>query len=152
MSYTKTIWENDVTPLSASNLNKIEDQIEQNTEALSVDYIVEQGVSGNWVYRKWNSGIAECWGIIKTGTYTNTNTWGSGKYMNLGSVSFPSSFFIAKPTIITFVEKPGGSGMPFFSLLNVAANTFDGYIFDPNTSSTGYSYSLHAHALGRWKA
>lgn len=28
----------------------------------AVDYIVEQGTSGNWTYRKWNSGVAECWG------------------------------------------------------------------------------------------
>lgn len=25
------------------------------------DYIVAQGTSGKWAYRKWNSGIAECW-------------------------------------------------------------------------------------------
>ena len=48
MSYTKTVWENDITPVSASNMNKIEDQI----EAVSVDYIVEQGTSGIWKYRK----------------------------------------------------------------------------------------------------
>lgn len=26
------------------------------------DFVVEQGASGIWTYRKWNSGIAECWG------------------------------------------------------------------------------------------
>lgn len=26
------------------------------------DYVIEQGTSGIWTYRKWNSGIAECWG------------------------------------------------------------------------------------------
>lgn len=26
------------------------------------DYIIEQGTSGMWTYRKWASGIAECWG------------------------------------------------------------------------------------------
>lgn len=26
------------------------------------DYIVEQGTSGIWTYRKWASGVAECWG------------------------------------------------------------------------------------------
>lgn len=26
------------------------------------DYVVEQGVNGIWTYRKWESGIAECWG------------------------------------------------------------------------------------------
>ena len=28
------------------------------------DYIVEQGTSGNWTYRKWNSGVAEFWGQV----------------------------------------------------------------------------------------
>lgn len=28
----------------------------------NVDYIVEEGTSGNWTYRKWNSGIVEFWG------------------------------------------------------------------------------------------
>lgn len=27
----------------------------------SQDYIVEQGTSNGWTYRKWNSGVAECW-------------------------------------------------------------------------------------------
>lgn len=26
-----------------------------------VDYIVEQCVQGDWIYRKWNSGLMECW-------------------------------------------------------------------------------------------
>ena len=25
------------------------------------DFIVEQGIQGDWTYRKWNSGFAECW-------------------------------------------------------------------------------------------
>lgn len=25
------------------------------------DYVVEQGTQGEWTYRKWNSGFAECW-------------------------------------------------------------------------------------------
>ena len=28
----------------------------------SSDYVIEIGTSGIWVYRKWNSGKAECWG------------------------------------------------------------------------------------------
>ena len=27
----------------------------------AVDYVVEQGTSGYWTYRKWDSGIAEMW-------------------------------------------------------------------------------------------
>lgn len=32
----------------------------QKLDALGVDYIVEQGTSGEWWYRKWKSGRAEC--------------------------------------------------------------------------------------------
>ena len=27
----------------------------------AVDYIVEQGTTNGWTYRKWHSGVAECW-------------------------------------------------------------------------------------------
>lgn len=38
----------------------------------SHDYIVEQGTSGAWTYRKWASGIAECWCSIRTSSLTWT--------------------------------------------------------------------------------
>lgn len=42
--------------------------------SFTADYIVEQGTSGIWTYRKWNSGIAECWGRISiSGLTTNTS-------------------------------------------------------------------------------
>ena len=40
------------------------------------DYIVEQGTSGIWTYRKWNSGVAECWGYWTT-TSTFLNAYGN---------------------------------------------------------------------------
>lgn len=66
-------------------------QFPTNNEALEIagdvyinsnklDYIVEQGTSGIWTYRKWASGFAECWG-----TYTNTisgSTVSNGNYIN----------------------------------------------------------------------
>lgn len=38
------------------------------------DYVVEQGTKDGWTYRKWNSGIAECW-MRWSGTVTR---YGSG--------------------------------------------------------------------------
>ncbi len=52
------------------------------TVITAVDYIVEQGTSGIWTYRKWNSGIAECWG--RTDIVVPT----SGAY----AVAFPFTF------------------------------------------------------------
>lgn len=35
------------------------------------DYIVEQGTSGIWAYRKWNSGVMEAWGNAESLAITN---------------------------------------------------------------------------------
>lgn len=49
-----------LTPTSIGTLNSI------------VDYIVAQGTSGVWRYRKWNSGWAECWANVShTGASTD---------------------------------------------------------------------------------
>ena len=40
------------------------------------DFIIEQGTSGIWNYRKWNSGYAELWGVVSVNTAVNT-AWGS---------------------------------------------------------------------------
>lgn len=45
------------------------------------DYIVEQGTSGIWTYRKWSSGIAECWG--RADNKTVPSGWSSSG-INLG--------------------------------------------------------------------
>ncbi len=54
MAYIKTNWENNVTPINADNLNKIENQLEINS--ISNDYSTSETVIGTWIgkplYRK----------------------------------------------------------------------------------------------------
>lgn len=49
------------TPITAEVLNLYREAINNLQER---DYIVEQGQSGIWMYRKWSSGVAECWGTF----------------------------------------------------------------------------------------
>ena len=55
------------------------------------DYIVEQGTSGIWTYRKWNSGVAECWG--------RTSISGLTTSVNL-PFTFADSFYETQVTLI----------------------------------------------------
>lgn len=48
--------------VSPSQYNDNFDRIDELLNERTKDYIVDQGVYGIWTYRKWNSGIAECWG------------------------------------------------------------------------------------------
>lgn len=62
------------------------------------DFVVQQGTSGNWYYRKWNSGLAECWGNIPINTAI-TSSIGSLYYAAIENIAFPSGLFINKPLV-----------------------------------------------------
>ena len=68
-------------------LNKILTRI--NNE---VGYVVEQGTSGNWTYRKWSSGEVECWYHANYGTITLSTTLGTDIVSNGFRFSFPFEF------------------------------------------------------------
>lgn len=44
------------------------------------DYVTEQGTSGIWTYRKWNSGIMECWGRYTASIAITTASASYGGY------------------------------------------------------------------------
>ena len=116
---------------------------------LGADYIVEQGTSDVWTYRKWSSGVAECWAKI-TQTVTSGDVW-SGT-LNLAPYVI---------TVTTPIEFAGidcvnanayvGNGHTITSYLTVT---------NPNKISisalsvylTGQQECLaYVHVMGRWK-
>lgn len=87
--YEKTNWVDGETPLSAQNMNKIENQLEQNTNDIAG--IIESGSNSNGSWVKFSDGTMMCRGIVTTGDVTFT-AWGSLYQYEVPSVSFPSSF------------------------------------------------------------
>ncbi len=80
-----------------------------NGDEVFTDYITEQNTSGIWAYRKWNSGISECWSTsyIASGTHTmskNGNIFASSTH----EYQFPSNLFIDTPIISANVQQGGG--------------------------------------------
>ena len=76
MAFSKKTYTSGQTAITADNLNAIQDELIRvgGSGTLPVaDYVVAQGTSGNWRYRKWNSGIAECWGQLED--VTTTTGW-----------------------------------------------------------------------------
>ena len=77
MAFSKKTYVSGQTAITADNLNAIQDELIRVGGAGTspvADYVVAQGISGNWRYRKWNSGIAECWAKI-TQTVTPGGAW-----------------------------------------------------------------------------
>ena len=114
------------------------------------DYVIEQGTSGDWTYRKWNSGVAECW-MLKTVSITGSS-WGGGTEFSGSSYSFPSSLFIAAP-VVELGTQSDPSTIPRAWKKSTATDTPVLGAFRPDTSyiSTSVSIDFSVHATGRWK-
>ena len=63
------------------------------------DYVVQLGTTNGWTWRKWNSGIKECWGTFDVNITDGTPKSLDGfKYSNTQSIAYPFSFTEA-PTV-----------------------------------------------------
>lgn len=128
-----------------------------------VDYIIEQGQNGIWTYRKWNSGIAECWGVSSGTTSITTSWYQANMYVsdNVLCEKYPDSLFISQPTIQATFQTPSMIGGSSSWLYSDSANTLpEGYNITNSTGAfrlcrptQGESaiYNVFWHALGRWK-
>ena len=147
MAFSKKTYTSGQTAITADNLNAIQDELIRLGEVSSsvADYIVEQGTSGIWTYRKWNSGISECW--TTSILYTTGNLWGNlmGGYGFYVSCDFPPGLFISPP--VTSGNGRTGNGGGFVhcavSLTDVTAYIV-GQQDDPNIA-------LNIFAKGKWK-
>lgn len=107
------------------------------------DYVVEQGTSGIWTYRKWASGIAECWC-----NYALTVSYIYGNYVN-GSIAFPFTFVGQEPnaTVSFGVESVVSAYCAYSGTSTTQINVY-GYV--PNNNA-GRKCWFHINAVGRWK-
>ena len=120
-------------------------------ELTQADWIVEQGVDGIWTWRKWQSGIAECWGDTGVISLTNyTTTFGGNGYGYTTSVTFPTNLFVSVPILTYSAYIGNGFGvtgtLTSSSLSNVSANIYA----VGGTSGTKDTRWL-IEAKGRWK-
>lgn len=124
-------------------------------DGVPLDYIVQQGTSGIWTYRLWNSGIAECWGRKSVST-TITTAWGSlfsSGALTASNVGLPFTF--KEVPCITVALTNNGAGvflMAAGSWAPPSTTTTGAFELVRGTSSTtSNSYGLNYQVKGRWK-
>jgi hypothetical protein len=109
-----------------------------------LDAIVEQGTSGIWTYRKWKSGIAECWGNHTDNTSTLYEDAGVGFHRILKVNLVPLFTSIEN---VQATAKTGNVGGVTISIEDTT--TITALIF--STIITGRPIDLYIYARGRWK-
>ena len=118
------------------------------------DYVVETGTSGIWTYRKWNSGIAECWGI-HTMTSACTATWGSLYYSNTPCprIDYPFTF-TSRPQETVSLRLDTYAAWPYADSEGKGLNTTTqtaiyGFLRPSTMDSRTVRYEFTV--IGRWK-
>lgn len=109
------------------------------------DYIIEQGISGNWTYQKYASGYADLWwrGTVKPTSYT---TVGSMVYTNIIRLSMP--FGVTGNVVVT------GTGDNLHILANVDwsyANKTVSFRMLRAASMTLGDQTVSLRVVGKWK-
>lgn len=116
------------------------------------DYVIEQDTSGIWTYRKWNSGIAECWGT-HTHSVTSWGTWGSlYEGMPVTYATYPTNLFISTP-LVMIINATTANGICGIELYNGSPSkdqTPNFHFLRPSTGSALTAYA-NIYAKGRWK-
>lgn len=125
------------------------------------DYVVEQGTTGRWTWRKWASGVAEMWAKFDAPSLTMTSqTWGplyTASWMGLAENKAARQYPFA------FVENPVVSATPTVWSGNIwlATNTENdigtrlthapAYQCVRATDATVNSPQISYHVIGKYK-
>ena len=56
------------------------------------DYVVETGTQSGWKYKKWKSGLVECWASSLEVSMGNYSTWTTDLLYSTGSITYPFTF------------------------------------------------------------
>lgn len=120
--------------------------------APEIDYVVDWGRTGIWIYRKWQSGLAECWGTFKfTASIHSPVGTNTTLYLDntMSSIDYPVNF-VETPT--ESVSLQGSSGIVW--LANRSTNstkqsaTYSLLSIDKQNAAT---YELAFSVKGFWK-
>lgn len=125
-------------------------------ESQESDYVVEQGESGFWTYRKWNSGLAELWGNRGESLPINTE-WGSiFRSAATTPLEYPFEFVSAPDVTVSPWYGPGAywlSARQYTAASAVFKKQTPQYHFCSAVKNDNPedSYAISYRVVGRWK-
>ena len=125
------------------------------SESDVVDYVIEeQGTAANntWNYRKWQSGVLECWARFYINSMNISSTSGQLRYasVSISDRTYPVAF-ISNPIVTIDGNVTNGNGWCVMNNTNYSATQMGGvYAYAP-TSQTGVGVTVNVYAIGRWK-
>lgn len=120
--------------------------------ALVYDFVVSQGTSGSWNYRKWNSGVAECWITI---THTTAISTAFGNVYEANDYCYPLAYpfsFISRPREIAMAHSDTRAAWLYNEVGSNTASASGTYgLIRPTSISSSLTFYIDIYAIGKWR-
>lgn len=135
--------------ITPTGFNENFTKIDQSIKELRYDYVVSEGTANGWRYRRWNSGIQECWTRVEVSFETNI-AWGAiyRSSLDLYNQSYPVNFS-STPTLFRSFDSTMGTSWAL-ACSGASATKTGGTMF-ANPMSIKESGYLSYYAIGWWK-
>ena len=135
--------------------------LHQYSGKFETDFVVEQGKTSIWTYRKWNSGIAECWGTYTLETQIEQE-WGSSDVFynssyRMTAIEYPEGLFVAAPIEVASVNPEDVSSNNFLTWLacnnkNSTKKTAQYFVMKAGSANMkSKNFYIHLQVKGHWK-
>lgn len=123
-------------------------------DALKVDYIVEEDTAtpdsyGTWTYRKWKSGVAECWRPLSSGSFAPVSSVGGFYGRVLGTYLFPTDLFVTRPYSVFVNIDSWGTGYFWGQARSVTQASYQVTLWRNDNASSAMTGGVYA--IGFWK-
>lgn len=137
--------------VNVESLNANFDILDSEISALKADYVLSSGVEKinnvEWTYRRWNSGVMECWGNTENFNATYSS-WGDSAYFNKEYV-FPYQFAKAPVVNATVMSVGHLAWVSYHDIttkaVTIYVSTLTGHV------GTTYKVRLSMNIKGTWK-
>lgn len=108
--------------------------------SIGADSIMEQGTSGIWTYRKWTSGLKECWGKHSVTINLNGSSGVTGIVSYTGAItaSYPNGLFTDIPDCTATLTQ----------LLGSDSKQYNGWLFSKGVGSATATPSFGMFRIG----
>lgn len=113
----------------------------ENKAKKTIDYVVEEGKYDIWSYRKWNSGIAECWGIVEEVVMP----YASNTFL-MSKRQYP---FIFKEPPIDVCSVAIGNGIGYMARTYGSTDGWSGVVW--GNINNKVNISVKVKVIGRWR-
>lgn len=155
LKLTKT-WHNNLTSESTEHLVLGAGFGNVRVNALSIadspvaDHIIEEGMNDTWTYRKWASGVAECWGEVTVNTAI-TEKLGTMAFTVTPYFAWPSGLFSTAPKNIYASSVTTSPLLPVARTAEGSSTRFRMYLLYPEPYADAINWVISVHAIGKWK-